>query len=87
MSERFSHISGASQDLSDYYALKDEILSTMDDDARYELTKQYVEKFYEDWCFFIPFRQDEYATLVSANLEGFERVGDSLKIEGVYFTK
>lgn len=83
----FSHGDTAKEDFSDYYKLRDEILAEFDDSKREELTDQFVKKFYDEWTFFYPFRQDEYATLVNKKLEGFSRAGEQLNFVGAYFAK
>lgn len=84
---RFNHGDKAVEDYSDYYELRDTILTTTDETARENLTDEFVSKFYDHWTFFYPLCQDEYATLVNSKLEGFDRVGDVLYVEGMYFTK
>ncbi len=63
--------------------MMDGILECFDEEERYELTQEFAKKFTEEWCLTYPIRQDEYATLLSADLNGYSLAGEQINlIEG-----
>lgn len=79
----FHHGDTASEDFTECQAMMDEILECFDEEERYELTQEFAKKFTEEWCLTYPIRQDEYATLLSADLNGYSLAGEQINlIEG-----
>ena len=83
----FHHGDTAKEDFSECLNMIDEILTTFDDAKREELTQTFAEKFSKEWCLTYPIRQDEYATLLSANLMGYSLAGEQINLVGAYFAK
>ena len=83
----FHHGDTASEDFTECLDMINQILSTYDDTEREELTKTFAEKYTKEWCLTYPIRQDEYATLVNAKLEGFSLAGEQLNVTGAYFAE
>lgn len=83
----FHHGDTAKEDFSECLNMIDEILTTFDDAKREELTQTFAEKFSKEWCLTYPIRQDEYATLLSANLMGYSLAGEQINLVGAYFAQ
>lgn len=83
----FHHGDTAKEDFSECLSMIDEILTTFDDAKREELTQTFAEKFSKEWCLTYPIRQDEYATLLSANLMGYSLAGEQINLVGAYFAE
>lgn len=83
----FHHGDTAGEDFTECQAMMDEILECFDDEERYELTQEFAKKFTEEWCLTYPIRQDEYATLLSANLTGYSLAGEQINLVGAYYAE
>lgn len=83
----FHHGDTAGEDFTECQAMMDEILECFDEEERYELTQEFAKKFTEEWCLTYPIRQDEYATLLSANLTGYSLAGEQINLVGAYYTE
>lgn len=84
---RFYHGDTASEDFTEYYALAESLLAEFDDEARKELTKEFVEAHVYDLCLNYPIRQDIYGNLMAANLEGVTRWGEQWNVVDAYFAE
>lgn len=83
----FHHGDTASEDFTECQAMMDEILECFDEEERYELTQEFAKKFTEEWCLTYPIRQDEYATLLSADLNGYSLAGEQINLIGAYYAE
>lgn len=83
----FNHGNTAKEDFTAFYAMEDEILAEFDDEARYQLTQNFMNAYVNDYCISYPIRQDVYGNLMAKDLEGFSRWGEQWNVVGAYFSK